>query len=692
MSQAVTRYHALFESIRSRRRRPPNHRGLDLAAAYIGMKLRHRKITLGWLRAEAMHVDALAKDFKSHSDAALNEVVRETREGFVRGRVDDRTVHRAFALVREVARRETGEEAYIVQLMGAMALYNGRIVEMVTGEGKTLTGSLAAPILAWRHRYVHVFTVNDYLAQRDADSRRSIFKRCLCDVGAIVQAMDEGERFTVYAKPIVYGTPKQITADWLRDQLRLNAAMGAGNGGQLNNAWTGRRLLSSSLGGAGGGGDGGESASPLSSHSSQGPMIPGLRACLVDEADAVLIDEGVVPLIIARARREDDMAEIYLQAAELARRLDAKADFTIDHLRRRSELTRRGRHRIEEMGSHFGQPIWRAARRAEELVRQALVAQHCYLHGHQYQIVDGRVVIVDEYTGRFLPDRSWEHGLHQAVEAKENVEITADRETLARMSFQRFFRMYPVLSGMTGTAADAAVEMEKVYERPVTVIPTNRPLIRKAWPTRVFRTSDGRWNAIVESIQQVHADHRPLLVGTRSIEASEMLSARLTARGLQHRVLNANFDKDEAELISIAGKHATITVATNMAGRGTDIKLDREAKQAGGLHVILTEMHTAKRIDRQFIGRAGRQGDPGSSQIFVALEDELVRLNTARLAAYVRGHTPSSPSQDEITGHARRRALALFRLAQRRAEARGRRSRTDVLKQDDWIEKHLPGS
>ncbi|MCC6320657.1 MAG: hypothetical protein IT438_04380 [Phycisphaerales bacterium] len=679
MSQTVTRYHALFESIRSRRRRPPNHRGLDLAAAYVGMRLRHRRVSLSWLRDQAQRVDGLAKDLKTHSDAALNEVVRETREAFVRGRVDDEMVRRAFAAVREVGRRETGEEAYIVQIMGAMSLYHGRIVEMLTGEGKTLTGSLAAPILAWRNRYLHVFTVNDYLAQRDAESRRVIYKRCLCEVGAIVQAMDESERFGVYARSIVYGTPKQITADWLRDQLRLNASLG--NGGQLNNAWTGRKLLARA----------GEAGSPLSAHAAQGPMIPGLRACLVDEADAVLIDEGVVPLIIARARREDEMGAIYKEASELARRLDAKADYTIDQLRRRSELTRRGRHRVEEMASHMQAPLWRATRRAHELVRQALVAQHCYTHGHQYQIVDGRVVIVDEYTGRFLPDRSWEHGLHQAVEAKEGLAVTADRETLARMSFQRFFRMYPVLCGMTGTAADAAVEMEKVYERPVTVIPTNRPLIREAWPARAFRTSDGRWNAVVESIQQVHAQRRPLLVGTRSIEASELLSARLTARGLPHRVLNANFDKDEAELIAMAGKHSTITVATNMAGRGTDIKLDREAKEAGGLHVVLTEMHSAKRIDRQFIGRAGRQGDPGSSQVFVSCEDELVKLHARRLIAAVRGQTPSTPAQDEIKGGSRRRALAVFRLAQRRAEARGRRSRAEVLKQDDWIEKNLPG-
>lgn len=654
---SVSRYHALYESLRTRRRKPEDPKGLDMVATYARMKFRNRRVTLSWLRAQAQQVDALAPDLRTHSDAALNEVVRECRERFVRGREDEECVRRGFAVVREVARRETGEEAYIVQLMGAMALYHGRIVEMVTGEGKTLTGSLVAPILAWKHKYVHIYTVNDYLAQRDADSRGVIYRRCLCDVGAIVQSMDEPARFQAYAKPICYGTPKQMTADWLRDQLRL---------GQLQTPWAGRKLLT----GAGG----------------TGPMIPGLRACMVDEADAVLIDEGVVPLIIARSRREDEMAQVYKDAAWIAKKLDDKADYTVDHLRRKADLTRRGRHRMLEMANGLEEPLWRAERRAEELVRQALVARHCYLNGHQFQIVDGQIVIVDEYTGRFLPDRSWEHGLHQAVEAKEGLEITADRETLARMSFQRFFRSYPFLCGMTGTAADASIEMEKVYQRPISVIPTNRPIARKRLPDRIFRTQEAKWNAVVESIQQIHALGRPILVGTRSIEASEFLGQRLTARGLNHRVLNANFDKDEADMVSLAGKHSAITVATNMAGRGTDIKLDREAKDTGGLHVILTEMHSARRIDRQFIGRAGRQGDPGSAQAFMSLEDELTKLYAPRLAKLAKVAGTS-----ELTGLALARARAVFLLAQRRAEARARTMRAEVLRQDDWIEKHLPG-
>jgi preprotein translocase subunit SecA len=668
MSRALAQYHALYESLRSRRRRPFQAQGLDTLAQKALLAVRAARTPRSWLLAEARRVDELAGSIRGYSEAVLDESVREVREVFVRGRQDHAAVRRALALVREVARRQTGEEAFIVQLLGALAMYHGRVIEMLTGEGKTLTGSLIAPLLAWEHKHLHVLTVNDYLARRDAHSRGEVYKRCIpgVGVGAIQSEQEPAERFGIYARAIVYGTPKQITADWLRDQIRL---------GRMNSPWAGRQQLLES-GGIEHGGEG---------RGGQGPMIPGLRAAMVDEADAVLIDEGVVPLIIARSRRQDDMAEVYLRAAEVAAKLDEGPDYTIDHGRRRAELRARGTHRVRQMTAELPEPIWRAQRRADELVRQALVARHCYLRGHQYQIVDGRIVIVDEYTGRFLADRSWEHGLHQAVEAKEGVEVTADRETLARMSFQRFFRSYPFLCGMTGTAADATGEIESIYSRPVTVIPTNRPVVREQWKARVFRTAAGKWAAIVDSINEVHAQNRPILVGTRSIQASEFLSEKLAARGLEHRVLNANFDADEAGLIADAGVAGAITVATNMAGRGTDIKPDDRAIKAGGLHVMLTEMHSAKRIDRQFIGRAGRQGDPGSAQVFVSLEDELVKHYAPRLAAAVGARSRA----EELS--AGRVTLGVFRLAQKRAEARARRSRAGVLRQDDWIEKNLPG-
>ncbi len=661
----LTRYEVMFQALRARQRKPVHYTGLDTFAVKARARVDRMRTTRNHLLAEAKRVDALRSSVANLTEAQLDEAVRTAREAFVRGRVDPDQLRHAMALMREVARRETTQEPYLVQVAGALGLYHGRVVEMATGEGKTLTGSIAAPLIAWRRKRLHVLTVNDYLADRDATSRKPIYARCGLTVGAITQELSPQDRAGVYARHIVYGTPKQITADWLRDQLRI---------GKLKTPWSGRQALARM-------GNRPEAAQFA-------PLVPGLHAALVDEADAVLIDEGVVPLIIAQARKEDEMGPVYLTAARIANRLDEGPDYTVEHVRRRAELKRRGRERLKDLFAEEEAAIWKAPRRAEELIKQALAARHCYLRGHHYQIVDGRVVIVDEYTGRYLADRSWEHGLHQAVEAKENVEVTADRETLARVSFQRFFRSYRFLAGMSGTAIDARGEIETVYSRPVVVMPTNMPLIREQMPTRIFRSSSAKFAAIVDSVVAQHAQGRPVLVGTRSIEVSERISERLEARGLAHQVLNANFDATEAELISQAGRGAgggAITVATNMAGRGTDILLDDAAREAGGLHVILTELHASKRIDRQFIGRAGRQGDPGSAQIFASLEDELVVHNAPQLAAFIRRRT----AREELTGD--KLARLAVRRSQRKAEHRDRVNRGHVLRQDDWIEKHLPG-
>lgn len=645
-------YGALYESVRSRRRAARVLRGADQTAAIAALRLRHRRSRLDTLLRWADEIDAMAPEVRPLSDRRLDEELASARALFMLGRADDAAVRRALGLVREAASRETGEEAYRVQLAGALALVYSRIAEMVTGEGKTLTGSLAVPLIAWRWKHVHVLTVNDYLAQRDAESRASIYRRCGLSVGAIVQETPPERRAEVYHRSVVYGTPKQIAADYLRDQIRL---------GRVDSAWSGWQVL-----GRG------------------GPIVPGLQACVVDEADAVLIDEGVTPLIIARPREADRMADAYERACSIAGELESERHYRIDELRRRATLTAAGRARVRERARELEGPEWRLARRAEELVRQALVARHCYLRGRQYEVVDGQVVIVDEYTGRFLPDRSWEHGLHQAVEAKEGLEVTADRETLARISFQRFFRSYRFLCGMTGTAADASTEMEAVYSRPVTVIPTNRPVARVQRPTRVFRTASAKWRAIVESIEEEIRRRRPVLVGTRSVEASQLLSGMLADRGLGHALLNAHHHAEEAQTIAHAGEPGALTVATNMAGRGTDIKLTTDSRAAGGLHVILTELHGARRVDRQFIGRAGRQGDPGSAQLFASLEDEL----PVQFAPYL-AEIASRQAEEELTGS--RLAHAVLSVAQSRSEARDRRSRRAVLRQDDWLERYMPG-
>jgi preprotein translocase subunit SecA len=643
-------YTALFETVRARRRAPRLLTGADRVVAWAALRTAQRRTGLAALLRWAQQVDRLAPEIRPLADARLNEAITAAREAFILGRADHAMLLRALALVREAASRVTGEEAYTVQIAGALALVSGRIAEMATGEGKTLTGSLAAPLLAWRFRHVHVLTVNDYLAQRDADSRRALFDRCGLLTSAVTEAVPHEERARCYAGSVVFGTPKQIAADYLRDQIRL---------GRVDSAWAGWQ--------------GGTASAPA---------VPGLHACLVDEADAVLIDEGVTPLIIARPRRGDEMAPAYRRAAELAGGLEEGADYRVDTLRRRVRLSAEGVAALRAVMRSESDPVWRLERRGVELVRQALLARHCYLRGRQYELVDGRVVIVDEYTGRFLPDRTWEHGLHQAVEAKEGVEVTADRETLARISFQRFFRSYRFLCGMTGTAADAAGEMERVYRRPVTVLPTHRPIARVLRPTRVFRTEEGKWRAIVDSAAAEHAAGRPVLIGTRSIEASVHVSAMLDEAGLAHTVLNAVHHADEAAIIAHAGERGRITVATNMAGRGTDIRLSTESRALGGLHVIVSEPHGARRVDRQLIGRAGRQGDPGSAQRFASLEDDLpVRFapGLARLAA---------GGAEELTGSGRARAV--IAVSQRRSEARDRAGRRGVLRQDDWIERYLP--
>ena len=645
-------YGALFESVRSRRRAARVLRGPDQLVAHAKLRLRQRRSRLSVLLDWADRIDAMAPEVRAMADRRLDAEVAEMRSVFMLGRADADAVRRSMALVREVASRETGEEAYRVQLAGALALVHSRIAEMVTGEGKTLTGSLAVPLIAWRTKHVHVLTVNDYLAERDAESRACIYRRCGVSVGAILHEQPPEERARIYTSSVVYGTPKQIAADYLRDQIKL---------GRVDSPWSGWQTLGTG-----------------------GPIVPGLHACVVDEADAVLIDEGVTPLIIARAREADQMAEAYERACLIASELDDDRHYRIDELRKRATLTAAGRARVRTQTRELSGPEWKVERRAEELIRQALVARHCYIRGRQYDIVDGQVVIVDEYTGRFLPDRSWEHGLHQAVEAKEGLEVTADRETLARISFQRFFRSYRFMCGMTGTAADAAREMEAVYGRPVTVIPTNRPVARVQRPTRIFRTASAKWRAVVESVEAEHAQRRPVLIGTRSVEASQLISSMLDELGLDHALLNAHHHAEEADLIAHAGEAGRITVATNMAGRGTDIKLTTESRAAGGLHVILTEVHGAKRVDRQFIGRSGRQGDPGSAQTFASLEDELPSQFAPHLAEMASRH-----GEEELTGS--RLAQTVLSIAQSRSESRDRRSRKSVLKQDDWIERYMPG-
>jgi len=651
---------ALWQTLHVRRRREKPLKGVDAAANRWVARARHARRGHAFLHREARAIEAWREPMEAMTDRELDEQVVEVRQGLALRRVNPELDRRAFAVVREIASRMVGKRPYHVQLMGALGLYHGQIVEMVTGEGKTLTAAVASVMLAWRRLPVHVITVNDYLAARDAENLAPLYHRAGLTVGSVGGETAPADRIAGYRHAVVYTTQKELVADWLRDHLAM---------GQYADAVSTRWRLDS----------GGAGASIIDRIT-----VPALGAAVVDEIDAILIDEAVTPLIIAQPRGEEEQAALYRRARELSQTLEKDRHYTVDAARRRVELTASGKRALREQLDEAEHELWLAQRRREEMVVQALVAEHCYHEGQHYQIVEDRIVLVDEYTGRFMQDREWQHGLHQATEVKHDLEVTAERDTLASMSFQRFFRQYPHLCGMTGTAADARPELEATYGLPVRVIPTNRPIQRMRLPDLIFARSDDRWRAVVDEVRAMHDQRRPVLIGTRSVAASEQLSELLEAQGLEHRILNAVHHEAEAGIIAEAGRPGAVTVATNMAGRGTDILLGQGVASAGGLHVILTERHTSRRVDRQLFGRSGRQGDPGSARCIVSLEDDLVVKYTPRLSAALRRRFRRS------SGPLPRWTGMVFDKAQRRAQSMSFRSRLNTLRHEQELDRVLP--
>jgi preprotein translocase subunit SecA len=570
----------------------------------------------------------------------------------------DTLLSNALAIIVEVADRTLGLRPFPVQVMGAMALYRGTLAEMATGEGKSLTACLPAALAAWTGRPCHFVTVNDYLANRDAVEMRPFYAFCGVSVGCVQGGMAPEERRQNYEKGVVYTTLKELVADFLRDRLII---------GGLHNA--SRRLLREML--------------QPGHRGPEGVVLRGLDTAIVDEADSVLIDEAVTPLIISRAQENKPLVEACQTAYDIASMLRLDEDYKKNIKFREVHLTKDGLMKVEEQARMLP-GIWRGTARRIELVQQALTAREFYQRDKQYVIQDGKVAIVDDFTGRLMPNRTWRHGLHQAVEAKEGLEVNDPSETLARLSFQRFFRFFRKLSGMTGTAKEAVAELWYIYKLPVLAIPTNRPCIRKMHPDRVFATQDEKWEAVVQEIERWHNTGRPVLVGTRSVRASEKLAELLGARDCPFNLLNAVRHKEEAQIVAAAGEQNRITIATNMAGRGTDIKLGRGVADIGGLHVIATERHESGRIDRQLFGRCARQGDPGSAQAFMSLEDELVQRFVPasmrnRLTSALKRKTPG----------AGRLSQAGLSHAQRAAKRLAYRQRRNVLQMDTWLEEAL---
>lgn len=516
------------------------------------------------------------------------------RQGF-----RDDLVARVFAVVREAADRTLGKRHFDVQLMGGWALLKGMIAEMETGEGKTLTATLAAATAALAGVPVHVLTVNDYLTRRDADEMGPVYRALGLSVGCVVHDVPVTERRNEYLCDITYCTNKEIVFDYLRDRLTLNDMGGAA-----------LRLRTESL---------------YTKEPRHGRLLlRGLSYAITDEADSLLIDESRTPLIISGSVVGREEVAFMRAVMDFAGSLEAGKDFIIDTGSRHIGMTKNGEKKITELLLP-PDTQWTGTIRKNEMIRRAVSALHLFERDKDYLVRDGKVQIIDAFTGRVMPDRSWEQGLQQLIEIKESCEVTQQQETVARISYQKFFRRYLHLAGMTGTAKEVRGELWKVYGLPTVRIHTHRQLRRQKQPDRIFPGRDERDAHLLERIRELHAGGRPVLIGTGSVTASEQTSLLLASAGLEHKVLNAKNDAEEAEIVALAGRSGAITIATNMAGRGTDIKLAPGIAELGGLHVILTELHEAARIDRQLAGRCARQGDPGSHEALLALDDSVLK-------------------------------------------------------------------
>tara|TARA_R110002073_G_scaffold29177_1_gene92094 strand:- start:2571 stop:4889 length:2319 start_codon:yes stop_codon:yes gene_type:complete len=605
-------------------------------------------------RRKLAQINALEPILKAEDDLSLRKRSLALRYRAMAGEKLSVLLPEGYALVREAGRRALSMRHYDVQIIGGISLYEGCIAEMQTGEGKTLTASLPLYLHSLTGKGAHLATVNDYLAKRDAEWMRPLFELLGVSVGIIQTQDDQKARRESYGCAITYGTAKEFGFDFLRDRLLLRAQ---------------NRLQTEMLGDGGGGFSGGGDQI----------VMRGMHFCLVDEADSILIDEARTPLIIGSIEDtvRDQIVETYLWAAENAPSFELDEHFEIDDDTKQYELTARGRQKVRALPKS---DLVRTMGLVDlyEYIERSVKVHREFLLNRQYVVKPNEkgideIVIVDEFTGRLAEGRKWRDGIHQAIEAKEKIEISVPTGQAARITVQDLFLRYPHLAGMTGTAATSARELRRIYRTPVIPVPTNRPPKRKRLADRVFGTMQAKFEAVVKEVQEVHAQGRPVLIGTRSIDKSMIVSRLLDELGIEHKVLNANNVEMEAEIVSAAGERGKVTVATNMAGRGTDIKLADAIESMGGMHVICTELHDAARIDRQLIGRCGRQGDEGSYRQYLSLDDDILK----------GGLGPARAEKLKAKGIAKPGAMdsyaKLFGKAQRKVERKHFRDRMVLM-------------
>ena len=557
--------------------------------------LRRHKYTLSYITEK---VNRYEEDITSLSDKALQQKARELKKNLQRHGFQEHLVCQSFATIREAAHRVLGKRHFDVQLLGGWVMINGMVAEMETGEGKTLTATLASCTAALAGIPVHVLTANDYLASRDERLLKPLYKWLGITSAAVIDGMENDFRVQAYRSDIVHSTGQQIAFDYLRDRLEM--------GHEISKLELQFKRIQS-----------------VQQQKSMPFLLRGLCFALVDEADSLLIDEAKTPLILSQSLQSEGQDQHYFDALYLATSLNDVGDFNVDLQNQQIILTPAGKDKLTKFAAPLGE-FWHRRKQREIMTVMALKAMHLFRRDEHYLVRDNKVVIIDSLTGRVMPDRSWEYGLHQLIEAKEACEITEERNPLARISYQIFFKRYLHLAGMSGTVTEVASELNNVYGLHVVKIPTHRPSCRIIGQEQVYKNASQKWQAFIGKIVTLHQQGRPILIGTKTVADSEKVSALLSAHRLPHQVLNAHQDQQEAEIIATAGEFNNITVATNMAGRGTDIALGDGVKNLGGLHVISTEKNDSKRVDRQLYGRCARQGDPGSTEAFLSLEDDIV--------------------------------------------------------------------
>ena len=577
-------------------------------------------------------INALEPEISGLSDARLRAKTDEFRLRLTKGETLDDLLPEAFAVVREAAKRVMGLRHFDVQLMGGCILHRGKIAEMRTGEGKTLVATLPAYLNALEGKGVHVVTVNDYLARRDSEDMGRVYRFLGLSVGLITHEMDYPARKAAYAADITYGTNNEFGFDYLRDNMVISL--------------------------------------------DQMVQRP-LHYAIVDEVDSILIDEARTPLIISGPGAQS--TSLYQVVADVAAKLKEGEDYTVDEKQKTVAPTETGIAKTEKLLGVSNMYDGENGVDYSHQLMAALKAKALMHRDRDYVVKDGEVIIVDEFTGRLMFGRRYSEGLHQAIEAKEHVKVERESQTLATITFQNYFRMYDKLSGMTGTAKTEEQEFQKIYGLDVVVVPTNKPNIRIDYPDVIYKTRRAKYRAVANAIEELHKKGRPVLVGTTSIQQSEELSELLKKRGIEHNVLNAKFHEKEAEIVADAGQMGAVTIATNMAGRGTDIVLGDGVAELGGLHIIGTERHESRRIDNQLRGRCARQGDPGSTRFYLSLEDDLMRLFGSDNISGIMdklGMEEDEPIEHKIVTRS-------IESAQKKVEARNFEIRKQVLEYDD---------